>query len=351
MTKTWKLMAVFAVLALFIISMVPAAFAEQGENRGDDVTDTPDRSRKDSKTEELRMKKDAAVERVNKVRENIKEVRENVKEIRENIKEKKELYNEAKEAFLEKKEQLSELKQKARCTEESADCNSKKKDLRKGVRDHLVKTVELIDSSLQKLQEQVEKSKVLSDEEKKEALQKIAALEQELELKKTELQALADDMTNKELQIKIRELKDLWHTVQKEQRWIVTQLINSKQDNLVDIYVRYGERAEAQIVKLAEQGADVTLLEELLAKYNAKLEELKVAHTNAKTAWMNAKSSPEAMGKAKELQTVFREKATETKAVLRELLRQVNEMQKQLRDDSEPENENVAAAQETATTQ
>ncbi|MDO8656614.1 MAG: hypothetical protein Q7K45_05225 [Nanoarchaeota archaeon] len=347
MTKTWKKMAVFAVLALFIISMVPAAFAE----RGDDSSNSGRGEDSSEREKQLRMKKDAAVERVNKVRENIDEARENVKEIRENIKEKKELYKEAKDAFNEKKEQLSELKQKARCTEDNVDCHSKKKDLRKGVRDHLVKTIELIDSSLEKLQEQVDKSKVLSEEEKQEAFQKIKVLQTELELKKTELQALADDMTNKELQIKIRELKDLWHKVQKEQRWIVTQLINSKQDNLVDIYVHYGEKAEAQILKLAEQGADVTSLKELLAKYNAKMEELKIAHTDARTAWMNAKSSPEAMDKAKELQTKFREKATETKTVLRELLRQVNEMQKQLHDDAESENENVTAAQESATTQ
>ena len=85
MTKTWKKMAVFAVLALFIISMVPAAFAERGEDssnsgRGEDSSE---------REKQLRMKKDAAVERVNKVRENIEEARENVKEIRENIKEKK----------------------------------------------------------------------------------------------------------------------------------------------------------------------------------------------------------------------------------------------------------------------
>lgn len=334
MTKIWKRMAVFAVLALFIISIVPAAFAEKDEKQN--FSD---------KEEQVRMKKDAAVEQVKEVRETIKDKKEMLKEVKEAFKEKKELYQEAKQAFQIKKEQLSELKEKARCKEESVDCNSKKKDLRNGVRDHLVKTIELIDTSLQKLQEQVDKSKVLSDEEKKEALQKIADLQTELEQKKTELQALAENMTNKELQIKIRELKDLWHKVQKEQRWIVTQLINAKQDNVVEIYAHYGERVQAQIDTLAEQGADVTSLKEMLVKYKTKMEELKLAQTDARTAWMNAKSNPDALEKAKELQKIFREKAAETKAVLRELLRQIKEVQQQERGEERAETQN---AQETA---
>lgn len=340
MTKIWKRMAVFAVLALFIMSIVPAAFAERG-----DTSEASNKSGKKLNTEQLRMKKDAAVEHVQEIRENIKDKKEMLKEVKETFKEKKELYQEAKQAFQEKKEQLSELKDKARCKEESVDCNSKKKDLRKGVRDHLVKMVELIDSSLAKLQDLVTSSKVLTEEERQEALDKIAVLEEKLTAKKKELEALADTMTNEELRTQIRELKDLWHQVRKEQRWIVTQLINSKLDNLVDIYANYGERAEAQIAKLKEQGADVTSLQELLVKYNTKMEELKLAQTDARIAWMDAKSNPEALDKAKELQKLFREKAKETKTVLRELLRQIKEVQQQVLSEERDETEN---AQETA---
>ncbi len=329
MKTLWKRISALAVLALFIMSIVPLAFAE--ENGAD-------------RERQLKMKKKDVAQALE----------QRADQVREQLKEKKELYQEAKEALREKKEQLSELKKKARCTEDSEDCRMKKQELKRGVKEHLVKTIELIDSSLAKLQEQVQQSKVLSDEERQDALARITALEEKLTAKKAELQALADTATNEELRTKIRELKDLWHQVRKEQRWIVAQLTNAKQDNLVGIYVRYGERAEAQIAKLAEQGAEVAGLQELLAKYNTKVEELKVAQADAKAAWLEAKGSPEALERARELQHAFREKAKETKTVLRELLQKLKEVRQQLSGEEaeesgeEAEEETPAAAEGTA---
>lgn len=345
MTKTMRKMFAMAVLAVFILSIVPVAWAERGRDRGEngaEETDRGDTAEKSSEVQEqLRMKKDAVIERAEEMRE----------QARAQMREKKELYQQAKEALQEKKEQLSELRQKARCSEDSEDCRMKKQELKRGVKEHLVKTIELIDSSLAKLQERVENSPVLTEEEKQDALARIATLEEKLAAKKAELQALADTATNEELRTKIRELKDLWHQVRKEQRWIVAQLTNAKQDNLVDIYGRYGERAEAQITKLAEQGAEVTGLQELLAKYNAKLEELKVAQSEANSAWLEAKSSPEAFERARELQHTFREKAKQTKAVLRELLQKMKEVRQKFGDEEEQENESAAeeATEEPAT--
>ncbi len=299
-----------AMLAIFVLSIVPIAFAER---------DTSGRDR------EARMeKKDAALERA--------------EQLRSALREKKERYLEARQAYLDKKERLSELRRYARCTNESEDCQMKKLDLKKGVKDHLLKTADLIDKSLEKLQERVTESKVLSEEEKQEALARLTDLEKQLDQKRAEIAALPDTMTNEELRIHIRELKDLWHKVRKEQRWVITQLINNKQDNLVGIYVRFGDRAEAQIQKLEQQGADVVHLEELLIKYRGSVEALKVAHGEAKAAWLNAKSSPEALEKARELQEAFREKAKETKASLRNLLQELKEVRRNLAGEETAEN-------------
>lgn len=350
-----KRMAALAVLALFIMSIVPVAFAERnGEEREDRRENSGEgsveRSGEDTETEEDRRENSGegsversgedtgtggedGAERARRLRikdKDIDQVRERVKEIREQLREKKDLYLEAREALREKKEQLQELREKARCKDESEDCRDKKLDLKKGVREHLVKTIELIERSLEKLQNLVDNSKVLSEEEKQDALQRIAELETQLQEKKAELEALADSMTNEGLRTQIRELKDLWHTVRKEQRWIVAQLTNSKQDNLVGIYIRYGDRAEAQITKLEEQGAAVAGLGELLAKYRESVEELKVAQADAKAAWLDAKSSPEALEQARELQQTFREKAKESKASLRNLLQAIKEIRQQV---------------------
>lgn len=336
------------MLVIFALSIVPTAFAERGE-----AGESQESQNREKRIEIVKEKADERMEQAQeKVRENLKK----------NLKEAKTRYEEAKEALKEKKERLSELKQKARCTEESEDCRSKKLDLKRGVREHLIKTIELIDRSLAKLKEQVDNSKVLTEEEKQDALQRIAELEKQLTDKKAELEGLADSMSNEELRTQIKELKYLWHTVRKEQRWIVTQLINAKQDNMVNIYVRYGERAEAQITKLEEQGAMVTQLEELFAKYRESVEELKVAQGEANAAWLEAKSSPEALEQARELQQAFRQKAKETKMVLRKLLQEIKEVQQEVREvsgeegketervaEAPSENQQAAATGETAT--
>lgn len=368
MKTQWKKMAALAVLALFIISIVPAAFAERdGEEREDRRENSGEgsveRSGEDTGTEgensgeesversgESTETEEDGAERARRLRikdKDINQARERVEEIREQLREKKERYQEALEILREKKEQLQELREKARCKDESEDCRDKKLDLKKGVREHLVRTIELIDRSLEKLQDRVDHSKVLSEEEKQDALQRIAELETQLEERKAELEALADSMTNEELRTQIRELKDLWHTVRKEQRWIVAQLTNAKQDNLVGIYIRYGDRAEAQITKLEGQGAAVAGLEELLAKYRESVEELKVAQADAQAAWLEAKSSPEALERARELQHAFREKAKETKASLRNLLHEIKEVREQVSEEGEEAAEEATEAAES----
>ncbi len=310
MNKTMGKLMAMMMLAIFMLSIVPIAFAER---------DTSDRDR------QARMeKKDAALERA--------------EQLRSALREKKERYLEARQAYLDKKERLSELRRQARCANDSEECRAKKLDLKKGVKDHLLKTADLIDRSLEKLQERVTESKVLSEEEKQEALARLTDLEKQLDEKRAEIDALPDAVTNEELRTHIRELKDLWHKVRKEQRWVITQLINNKQDNLVGIYLRFGDRAEVQIQKLKLQGADVAGLEELLAKYRESVESLKVAQGEAKAAWLEAKSSPEALERARELQETFREKAKETKASLRNLLQELKEVRQGVAGEETPEN-------------
>ncbi len=301
MANIWKKIAAFAVLALFVMSIAPIALAQENED-----SQNGDR--------QLRMKKDAALERA--------------EAFREQLREKKERYAEAREAFLEKKEQLSELRHRAaQCLNDTEDCRMKKLDLKQGVKDHLAKTAELIEKSLEKLIERVENSNVLSEQEKQDALRRLSELEKQVEAQVAALEALPDTTTNEELRTHIKELKDLWHKVRKEQRWVITQLTNHKQDNLVEIYIRFGDRAAAQIDKLEQQGADVTGLEELLGKYQEKIAELKAAQAEAQAAWINVKdaNTDDAMEQAREAQEAFREKAKETKASLRNLLVELQE--------------------------
>lgn len=303
MNKTIPKLMAMVMLAVFVLSIVPMAFAKEDTSEREEMRERAARMEK----------KEAAMERA--------------EALREQLREKKERYLDARQAYLDKKERLSELREHARCTNDSEECQAKKMDLKKGVRDHLLKTAELIEKSLEKLQERVRASKTLSEEEKQVALDRLTELEQQLTDKLAQLQALPDTVTNEELRTQLKELKDLWHKVRKEQRWVITQLTNHKQDNLVDIYIRFGERAQAQIDKLELQGTDVTHLEELLLKYREKVAELEAAQAAAREAWIKAKevNADDAMQQARDAQHAFREKAKETKASLRNLLTALQE--------------------------
>ena len=281
--------------------------------------------------------------RSEKAVENIERVQEQIKEKKEKFMKAQEKYDEKMKQFQDKKEQLAGLEKKAQCKEDNQACQEKKLALKKGVQERLVHTIELIDSSLEKLLSKVEDSQTLTEQEKQETITRIKDLEMQLTAKKEKILALGNDVSGPELKAQIKELKKLWQDVQKEQRHILTSLISHKQENVVDIYALYGTKMEAQINLLAKQGADVAKLKEILATFREKVAKLKAASESARMAWETAKSqgTPEAMKEAHSIQKQFQDVSKETKVVLRELLSEFKKTRKGLKvngenDETEP---------------
>ena len=281
--------------------------------------------------------------RSEKAVENIERVQEKIKEKKEKFMKAQEKYDEKMKQFQDKKEQLAGLEKKAQCKEDNQACQEKKLALKKGVQERLVHTIELIDSSLEKLLSKVEDSQTLTEQEKQETISRIKDLEMQLTAKKEKILALGNGVSGPELKAQIKELKKLWQDVQKEQRHILTSLISHQQENVVDIYALYGTKMEAQINLLAKQGADVAKLNEILATFREKVAQLKVASESARTAWETAKSqgTPEAMKEARTVQKKFQEMSKATKVVLRELLSEFKNARKGLKvngenDETEP---------------
>lgn len=282
---------------------------------------------------------------------NFKEKNEEMKERHEFNKEKfvqeKQKFEDAKVKYREKKKELTDkrqeidhLKEKTRCEDMGEECQEKKKELRRGVKQHLIKTVELIKSSIEKLKHKIESSPQLDDEEKEEALSEVISLEERLTAEIAELEAM-EDASPEEIKESIKELKHLWRDSKKSQRWIITQMINEKQENLVGVYARFDEKMVNQISKLEQEGADVSSLNDLLAVYEQKLENLAAASDAAKEAWVEAKSSddPEAMAKARKKHQEFKEISLEAKKVLRELVGEFKEVRNELRADDDSDDD------------
>lgn len=341
------------VLGVLVLSIVPAALADSGsrsETRtkvkvemplADAEVDGEVRTEVDSDGEtRTRIRGEIKTEgdRVKEFREEIREKNGEIKELRRELKEErrvfheekreeyqrfKEKHREAREDFEEHRKELQERKRMAKeCAEESDECHQKKDELKRGVKQHLVKTIEVIDRSLEKLANRVEDSEALSAAEQEQALSAIAALEVQLTAQKQQIEALltAEGTTNAQLRTAIQDLKHLWQDVRKEQRWIVAQLIRSKLDQAVEKHVEYETTLQAKIEELKSAGKDTTALQAIYDRFVAEVAELNRLQAEAELKWSAAAGDPEKLRAWKQAQEAVREQVKETKRVLREFM-------------------------------
>ena len=255
----------------------------------------------------------------------------------------KDNYNEAKGKLVERRRELVQLKEKASaCTEESEDCQEAKQQMLVGTQTNLVKTGDVMESSLDKLVNRVEDSNVLTDAEKEEAKAKISALDEKIKAKLNEIETLANGEINAaELRLKIKELKDLWQEVSKAQRWTVTQMINNKMENVVDKHLEYVNGMEMRVADLEKKGAAPERIETLKDKVEEFKDEVAVLakyHEAADQAWEASKGdvTKGTFTEAKDKQQDVREQLKVTKGMLREFIVMYKEVYKATVKTSQP---------------
>src|SRR3989338_4464121 len=231
------------------------------------------------------LKKDAIREIRADTKVAVKESKEKMQDIRELVKKEREVYREVKEKHKEVREDYHEerdgLKKKRDeakgCKDADAGCKAKKDEVKKGVRMHLTKTVDLIESSLVRLQARVEASATLSAEEKIKALADIDALEVKLTVQReavVELEAKGN-VTNEELRTAVKDLKKTWEEVRKAQRRIIAEMMNAENEHAEKKHEEFGTSMQKKIDRLKASGADVSGLVALQVEFTtaqAKLE-------------------------------------------------------------------------------
>ncbi len=354
------------VMAVFILSIVPFTLAEidsadvsvQEENEssevedsemeetsdsGDDGDDSNDET-DDDKAEEIKKIKSAVINQLREKRQNVKEdlkekrkltkeqvkakplPGQKIKELNQRIKDAREKYQalkdkreEAIENFKEHKKEFDQVRRKAKeCVNgENEECAKVKKNLKKGVRQHLIKTSDVIAKSLEKTINRVESAVVLSAEEKEQLLAELEADKAELAELQEKVAALAEEASAEELKEAIKDLKKKWQELKKVQQKAIAYLISSKTENVVEkVSTNFPEKMQAKIDRLAEAGVDVSELEEILEKYNGQVETLKQSHEEAKEKLVSGDLTG-----YKEAQRQVKENLQETKVTLREFMK------------------------------
>ncbi|MBI4152486.1 hypothetical protein HY495_02140 [Candidatus Woesearchaeota archaeon] len=337
------------ILALFILSVVPMAFAQEdlkvngkgavnakialleadaeadaavraedkvGDNEAD--TQTAEDQRKD-RQETFKEQRKALGERLRAEKE---VTQEQIEQLRERLRTAKEGYEQARERYQEQKENLKELRDRYKICRDgdgSEECVDVRKKATVGVQKHLEKTIDLIENSLARLTAHVRESTTLTDAEKESALASINKLQEKVDAQKEKVLAIAETATAEELRAEVKELKELWQDVSKQQKRIVSQLTSAKLDNLVDRYTGLSENMAEKIAALKEKGVDTTELEDIAYIFEAAAATLQEDQQKARLFWQEAEDmSRETLQQWHAAQEVVKEDMKKTRALLRE---------------------------------
>ena len=337
-------LAAAMVLLVFVMSIVPVALAEdvddaEGLNESEDTSDSEDDSDETEDTaadveDEAEVEENTVKDIKRKAGKDgkiLEEYRIKLERARKNFEQAQENYQAAKERFLNNKESLADLKKEIKACKEDGTCEELKLGLRKGVRQHLLKTNELIASSLEKLTAKIEDSEVLTEEEKAEALAKINELEVELTAKKEAVEALAEEATNEELKAAIKELKEVWQKVRKEQKIIVASLMNSRLKNVIGVKLPdYAEAMSSRIAEIQELGGDTAAMEEQQAKYQTEMENLQIAQETAEDRWTEFKTGDATIEEWRAAHQQVRAGIKEVKETIRKFMKEYKKVRKEL---------------------
>lgn len=342
MAKIVKGLIALAMMLVFILSVVPFVAADENGKSGDgsDVKEVDakevkaEREGKQDKDVRKELKLESAgkedrpkAEKNSTVLEVKEKLKEKIDAARDERKEGREKYKEARDEYKENKDELKDLKEKSRdCKNDSADCKEKQVNYKKGIKQHLLHTVDVIRRSLEQLQERVTESKVLSEEDKTNALQTIADLEKNLTVEQDKVNALVENATAADLRKAIQDLKHLWQDVRKEQRQIIASLTSSKQDNIIEKHGEFTNGMEARIAELKEKGINVSALEQILAKFKEQTAQMKADQEKARSILKDVRGGRDDVDTWHDAQEVVREDLKKTRETLREFLAKYKEL-------------------------
>ncbi|MFA6461076.1 MAG: hypothetical protein WCV90_02325 [Candidatus Woesearchaeota archaeon] len=333
MTRSLGKIMALLILAIFIVSVVPLAWAEDNstEDTPEQVSEVEDGSVEDVTKEATKERKEFGKELKQKFEEKKVEIKEKAEEIRANHEEWiKEKSDKIKEQYESKKKELEQLKEKrSACGGEgknnSTDCEDKKLELKKGVKQHLINTLNLIDDSYARMIQKVNQSTGLTEDEKQTLLTQVASLEENLLVQKAKVEAMADNSTNAEFKDAIKELKKVWQDTQKAQHRLMASLISSRMDSIAEKHNEFQTSLDAKIEQLKQKGVDTTELETLAEKFKQQTEQLNLDRVAAEEAWVAA-INKDSLEQSKEATGKVKEDLKQTQQTLREFLEKFREL-------------------------
>ncbi|HLC51960.1 MAG TPA: hypothetical protein VJI98_01815 [Candidatus Nanoarchaeia archaeon] len=314
------------LLLLFTLSIIPAVLAEDDINSSNNTEDSRDRPARTLIRDQTKIisENDTPRERLANAREKVIEARERVQKVREQYSVAKRKYDEAKDVYNTNRDRLIQLRDRAKECDEN--CQVRRTELKLGTLNHLIKTSELIEKSVEKLISRLGEAPI-SDEEKARALEALEAVEVKVIEQREKVENLTANATNDEVREAIADLKQTWKDVRMTQRRIIASLTDAKFENLIEKHQEYDNGLSLRIDQLREKGVDVARLEGLQRQFQTNLEKLVSDYEIANGFWMQTEEGLDKLDEWHTAQLRVREDLKESQLLLRRFLAVYRELQ------------------------
>lgn len=231
------------VLALFVISVVPAVFAHEGDDGSDESTET--------------------TEGKESLRDKMLEEREKMRDTKTRVLEAHEKVMKARASFLD-----------ARIKIRSGQATTVDKQ------DFLLAAADKVIELLNDLKVKVEAS---DDEDKAETLAEIDASIEAMTSAKATVEGIdTETATREEIRAAAGELRDAWNDAQKVLRKGAGHVVNKRVGNVIQRMDHMDDKLDKILERLAAKGYDVSAAAALTAEFDAKIESAEAHHEKSK---------------------------------------------------------------------
>jgi len=338
----WKKLSALFVLSVFLLSMIPMAFAEEAV--------------KLRSQERIQVLEPVVISAANISPERV-QVRE---EIREEIKERlgndsllvkrqiaqtelaqarsqyqlaKEHYLDVKEAYLNQRATFLRAKNAYQTCKDldTEECQEKRDEIKSNAKPYLLHVADLVLKELERVKAKVESSEDLSEEEIAEIVADLEEKIAEVEDAKAVIENLDEDSTREEINDAAKTIRQAWSHTKVALKKHVGRLVNARLGNIILRTEVLEKRLYKARDKLEARGLDVSALDEMLDDFSTKLDIAADKYNEARDIWSDANTPGEVDEAAKEVHALLveaKEALKEAKDLLRDVVKEIKQLNK-----------------------
>ncbi|MBW2986884.1 hypothetical protein KY333_05940 [Candidatus Woesearchaeota archaeon] len=352
------------VMAIFLISLVPAALAGQGN--GNNAANSAESekyqiggdreefvSQAEKQRQELKEKRDEAI--VGRTRERIevatkrtgllRKFQENKEAMREVVQKAVQRREQAIQKYQESKQNLEQMKnQLQQCKDDSGvECTETRKRAREKSQEFLFNAADRALALIEKTRERIMESD-LSEEEKEKAVAELEERSAEVASTRETIDQISENPTKDEIKEATKTLRESWTKANKEIKQKAAMNAAGKIGGTLVKVEQLNAKLERTVEQLQNRGIDTTPIESIMQQFENKIEAARTSQEIAMQKFQEGNAN-QATTNVKAAHKSIKEAHVMLKDIVRKI-KKANQGEK-IREGLEPETEEEAAESET----